>query len=47
MIHPSARLPLEAIRELCARYGVRELSLFGSALEDRFSDASDLDFLSR
>jgi predicted nucleotidyltransferase len=33
------------IAEVCRRYGVRELMLFGSALRPDFSAASDLDFL--
>jgi predicted nucleotidyltransferase len=38
-------LPLEEIAELCRRYRVRELSLFGSALRDDFAADSDIDFL--
>ena len=38
-------LPLTEIAELCRRYRVRELSLFGSALRDDFRPDSDLDFL--
>lgn len=34
------------LEKLCRRYGVRELSLFGSALRDDFDAArSDLDFV--
>lgn len=33
------------IRELCEKYSVRELSLFGSALRDDFNAASDIDLL--
>lgn len=33
------------IAEICARYGVRELSLFGSGLGPGFGPDSDLDFL--
>ena len=36
---------LPAIEEICARYGVKRLVLFGSALTDRFEESSDLDFL--
>lgn len=37
---------LEAIRELCLRYGVARLELFGSAAQGRFDPTtSDLDFL--
>ncbi len=36
----------EAIRKLCARYGVARLEAFGSALRDDFKPGeSDLDFL--
>jgi len=38
-------LPMPEIRELCRRYQVRELSLFGSALRDDFRPDSDYDFL--
>lgn len=37
------RLP--DLQALCARYQVRELSLFGSALRADFNAESDLDFL--
>jgi uncharacterized protein len=37
---------LPALRELCRRFGVRRLDLFGSAATGRFDPArSDLDFL--
>lgn len=37
---------LDEIRELCDRYGVQRLDLFGSAVTDRFDPAtSDLDFV--
>lgn len=36
---------LKAIKDLCERYRVRELSVFGSALRDDFSTASDIDLL--
>ena len=36
----------EEIQELCRRYRVRRLELFGSAVSDRFDpQSSDLDFL--
>jgi predicted nucleotidyltransferase len=39
-------LDREAIGELCRRYGVRSLVLFGSALTNRFDQSrSDVDFL--
>jgi predicted nucleotidyltransferase len=36
---------LHAIKDLCERYRVKELSMFGSALRDDFSAASDIDLL--
>lgn len=37
---------LDEIRELCRKYNVRRLDLFGSALRDDFAlERSDLDFL--
>ncbi len=37
---------LEAIAELCRRYGVRKLEVFGSATTDRFDpETSDVDFV--
>ena len=45
MIRKRFDLPLAEIAELCERHGVRELSLFGSALRDDFQPDSDLDFL--
>lgn len=38
-------LPREQIAELCRRYHVRELSIFGSAVREDFRDDSDFDFL--
>ena len=38
-------LPMEAIRDLCRRYRVKELSLFGSAARGQARPDSDLDFL--
>ncbi len=40
-----ADLPLEALRELCARWRVSELAVFGSALRDDFGSESDIDLL--
>lgn len=45
MIHPNLELNIEPIRELCQRYRVRELALFGSAVREDFSAASDVDIL--
>jgi len=36
---------LKAIKNLCQRYRVRELSIFGSALREDFSAGSDIDLL--
>jgi len=36
---------LMAIKELCHRYKVRELSLFGSAVTNDFNEISDIDLL--
>jgi uncharacterized protein len=38
-------LPLDRIAEICSAYHVQELSVFGSAMTDRFGPASDLDLL--
>jgi uncharacterized protein len=38
-------LPLEAIAELCRRYEVEELCVFGSVLREDFRPDSDIDFL--
>lgn len=35
----------ERLAEICERYGVEELWLFGSALRDDFHDQSDVDLL--
>lgn len=45
MINRVLDLPMEEIAALCRRYGVQELSVFGSALRDDFRDDSDYDFL--
>jgi len=38
-------LPLEEIESLCRKWGIRELSLFGSVLRDDFRPNSDVDIL--
>ena len=38
-------LPLDRLAEICRRYGVRSLALFGSALRDDFGPDSDVDLL--
>lgn len=48
LTHPAElrlRLPLEKIAELCRKYQVQELAVFGSALRDDFRPDSDIDFL--
>jgi predicted nucleotidyltransferase len=39
------RLPIEELHAFCERWKVRELSVFGSVLTDRFGPDSDVDFL--
>jgi uncharacterized protein len=41
----SIDLPLDRIAEICRRYGVTELAVFGSAVRDDFGPDSDIDFL--
>ena len=41
----SIDLPLDRIAEICRRYGVTELAVFGSAVRDDFGPHSDVDFL--
>jgi uncharacterized protein len=38
-------IPPDRLAQLCRRYGVRELSLFGSALRQDFGPDSDVDVL--
>lgn len=38
-------LKTEQLHQLCKKYHVKELYLFGSATTDNFSEDSDLDFL--
>ncbi|MCL4251527.1 MAG: nucleotidyltransferase family protein [Anaerolineae bacterium] len=38
-------LPLDAIRDFCARHPIKRLSVFGSVLRDDFSGDSDIDIL--
>ncbi len=38
-------IPLEPLAALCRKYQVRELSAFGSVLQDTFSKHSDIDLL--
>lgn len=36
---------MKELRRLCREFGVRELSVFGSALRPDFTEKSDIDFL--
>jgi predicted nucleotidyltransferase len=42
---PRIDLPLDQLAEICRRYGVRSLALFGSVLRDDFGPESDVDML--
>lgn len=42
---PPFDLPAAELQAICARHGVKRLSLFGSALADRFRPDSDIDLL--
>lgn len=44
-VRDQIEIPMEALAEVCRRYHVRELALFGSALRDDFGDDSDIDIL--
>ncbi len=39
------KLPIERLAELCRKWKVAELSIFGSALREDFGDDSDVDVL--
>lgn len=45
MTAESLHLPLDKIREICRRYGVQELAIFGSAVGSEFGPESDIDLL--
>ncbi|MDT3695915.1 MAG: nucleotidyltransferase domain-containing protein [Ignavibacterium sp.] len=38
-------IPEDKLREICKRFLIHELALFGSALRDDFNDKSDIDLL--
>jgi predicted nucleotidyltransferase len=42
---PELIIPIEKIGDFCQRWGIIELSLFGSVLRDDFHDESDVDVL--
>jgi hypothetical protein len=44
-MNPAIEIPQDRVAELCRRYKVRQLALFGSALRDDFGPDSDVDFL--
>ena len=45
-MHPVVQNKLAALKDLCTRYRVERLDLFGSAAQDDFDpESSDLDFL--
>lgn len=45
MILNGVTIPEDAIADVCRRYRVARLSLFGSILRDDFEPTSDVDFL--
>ena len=45
MVTARINLPMNAIREFCGRWKIRELALFGSVLRDDFRSDSDVDVL--
>ena len=45
MVNENLTLPLDAIGQVCRRYGVHELAVFGSAVRGDFDDESDVDLL--
>ena len=45
VVQANVALPLDRIRSFCARWGVREVALFGSVLRNDFRDDSDVDVL--
>jgi len=44
-LHINLSVPQDELARFCARYPIRRLSVFGSALRDDFDDTSDLDVL--
>jgi hypothetical protein len=45
MLTSNLALPMEGIIEICRRYPVQKLSVFGSVLRDDFTPTSDVDML--
>lgn len=44
-IRPGLDIDADRLAEVCRRYGVAQLALFGSALDDDFGPDSDIDLL--
>ena len=42
---PKIEIPMDRIEAFCRKYGVEELSLFGSVLRDDFGPARDVDVM--
>lgn len=45
MLAPVITNNLPQIKNICEKHNVRELYVFGSAVTDKFTDKSDLDFV--
>lgn len=45
MVSTNLHLPMDSIADLCKKYEVEELSIFGSILRDDIRPESDIDFL--
>jgi len=45
MANPSLKVPADELADVCRRYRVRELALFGSAARGQAGPGSDLDLL--
>jgi uncharacterized protein len=45
MVEITERLNISRLFELCKKYSVTSLSVFGSALREDFNETSDIDFL--
>lgn len=39
------KIPEEQLKRICERYSIKELVIFGSALDSDFNDESDIDLL--
>lgn len=45
MVHPSLNISREKLADICRRYYIRELCIFGSATREDFRPESDVDLL--